>query len=381
MIDHPTAQRLLATALDFPIEPVDRDALDEHLQSCPACRAYATGLRADAAVLREVDLGPVPVAVRANVAIAAERHGRGGAVGRWVVLVGVGALLLVALGGGAIGGGGSGRGGVGADATASPGAADLQVAWQTDVVTLTATDFSIRVGDKTFRGVSDVELHSDPGDATYRTLEATWREHGVEMRMNLYFGGDARSWWVDEIRVYDGTADPKWLSARGPLFRTPNGASWSGDQDISLTGEGGGGQPATVHLAGLMLASRPFDGITEPIGGGVALPENARPFGEGGDLRCSGILQMTPVQAEATLLGLGYRLSWRLERTTGQNTSFSEIMAHAPVGIIIGEPLAGSSGELIVFTAPPGDPLAIPVPFPADCPRSDPNATPPPPGP
>ena len=29
------------------------------------------------------------------------------------------------------------------------------------------------------------------------------------MRLYLYFAGDATSWWVDEIRVYDGKAVPR----------------------------------------------------------------------------------------------------------------------------------------------------------------------------
>jgi hypothetical protein len=136
-----------------------------------------------------------------------------------------------------------------------------------------------------------------------------------------------------------------------------------------------------VHLGGLTLVVRPFDGVSEPPGGGIKLAENARPFAAGEVLHCSGILQLPPLEAEKTLLALGYRLSWRLMTTTGPNTGFAEAMPRAPGrAVIMQEPPVGSSGELIMFAAPPDDPAAKPVPYPADCP--DPGRpTPPPPAP
>ncbi len=197
------------------------------------------------------------------------------------------------------------------------------------------------------------------------------------MRLNLYFGGDAAAWWVDEIRIYNGTASPEWLYARGTFFKTPLGATWTGDADIALGDpDGAGGLPATIHFGGMTLASRPFDAVNEPIGGGKALPADARPFAPGGILHCSGILQMAPRAAEATLLRLGYRLSWRLDRTTGPDTGYSDVMKQAPEGILDEEPLAGSDGELIMFVAAFGDPKAVPMPFPADCPVPDQDVTP-----
>jgi len=67
-------------------------------------------------------------------------------------------------------------------------------------------DFSIDVGGKTFRAATpNVEIHSDPGTLTYRTLEVTWKENGVEMRVNIYFAGDAQASWAEEIRISDAT--------------------------------------------------------------------------------------------------------------------------------------------------------------------------------
>jgi hypothetical protein len=383
ILDHAEARRLAALAVDGLLDGRDRSALDAHLAVCPACRAVATAMDRDAEALRTLDLGPVPVGVRADVAIAAEHRGRSGSVGRWGVIVAVGALLIAGISGGVLGGGG-GRPG------ATPGPADgaaanvvpAQITWKSDVALLTAQGFSVQAGDKTFSGLAPVKVDSDPGDATYRTLEATWMEQGVEMRLNLYFAGDASSWWVSEIRAYDGNAVPKakWMTATGTWFRSPIGQAWTGDIDVPLKGErtGIGG---SLHLAAATIATRAVDNVNEPLGGGQAVGENDRPFAFGGRLHCSGILQMAPADAEAALLSLGYRLSWRRITTTGPNTGYAEAMPHAPDGVIGEEPAPGSSGELIVFVAPFGDPQAKPLPFPSDCPVADPDQTPPPPKP
>ncbi len=375
MIDHESARRSFVTSLDFPLEPGERDALDAHLADCPACRSFAAAARSDAATLREIDLGPVPVAVRANVAIAAERGRRPGAFGRWTAIVAVGALLLAGIGVGALGGGGRGAS---AGPSASPDIGNPQIVWRTDVVVLTAREFWIEVAGKTFRaGTPNVSIHSDPGDATYRTLEAEWTENGVEMRLNLYFKGDESAAWVDEIRIYDGAADGKWLTVRGVFFKTPVRATWTGDQDIAMSAT------ARVHFGGLTVASHPSDGgVNEPPGGGIVVPVNANPFEAGGVLHCSGILQMTPLEAEKTLLGLGYKLSWRLLTPTGPNDPIKYAASLPSDGVIaIGDPAIGSSGELVIFVNRAGDPNAKPVRFPSDCPVTDPNRTPPPPAP
>ena len=375
MIDHDTARRSFLTSLDFPLDAAEREALDAHLLDCPACRSFAAAARSDAATLREIDLGPVPIAVRANIAIAAERRARRGALGRWTAIVAVGALLLVGIGAGALGGAG-GRGGT-AGPSPSPDAAGVQIAWKTDVVALTAREFSIDVGGTTFRAAAPVTLSSDPGDATYRTLEAEWTEHGVTMRLNLYFKGDAGGSWVDEIRIYDGTKDGKWITVQGTFFKTPPGATWTGDQDIAMS------PTARLHFAGLTLMSNPSDGgVNEPPGGGIALPANASPFAVGGVLHCSGILQMTPLEAERTLLGLGYKVSWRLLTPTGPNDPIKHAALIPPDGVIaIGDPAIGTSGELVIFVNLASDPNAKPVEAPSDCPVADPNHTPPPPAP
>ncbi|MFL5719854.1 MAG: anti-sigma factor family protein, partial [Chloroflexota bacterium] len=229
MIDHETARRSFATSLDFTLDSPDEEALSAHLDGCASCRAFAASMRSDAAALGGLDTGPVPISVRANVAIAAE-HGRGSnPIGRWVGIAVFAALLLGALGAGVLGVGG--RAGVPPVAGPSNGPAEKagnQIEWKTKLVALTAREFSIDVGGKTFRAATpNVAVNSDPGTATYRTLEATWMENGVEMRLNMYFTGDASASWANEIRIYDGEPRGEWLTARGVLFKTPAGKAWT----------------------------------------------------------------------------------------------------------------------------------------------------------
>ncbi len=143
MIDHDTARRLAASALDGRLEPADAAALDTHLAGCPECRRVADALRTDATALTGLDFGPVPVAVRADVAIAADGGGGGRHLARWVGLAAVGALLFGLLGGGALGGGGASA------PSEPPGNA---VHWSTDVVDLRAADLAIVANGLSFSG-------------------------------------------------------------------------------------------------------------------------------------------------------------------------------------------------------------------------------------
>ena len=113
---------------------------------------------------------------------------------------------------------------------------------------------------------------------------------------------------------------------------------------------------------------------TSDPGTGPVLVPAADAFLPGGTLYCSGILQMAPLDAERALLDLGYKLSWQ-NQVTGERSD------RAFDGVITVGPFVGSSGELMLFVVPKGGPSANPIPFPADCPSSDPNVTPPPPPP
>ena len=64
MIDHRSAVDLAATAIDFVLDEGERHDLDEHLATCPSCRADVQALRADAAVLADLPAIEPPAWVR-----------------------------------------------------------------------------------------------------------------------------------------------------------------------------------------------------------------------------------------------------------------------------------------------------------------------------
>jgi hypothetical protein len=110
-----------------------------------------------------------------------------------------------------------------------------------------ATDFGIEVGGKRYTAATgNVEVGGDPGDSDLQTLELIWMEHGVEMRLNIYFVSNGQDWWAKELRTYNGLAgnDSDWgMRYKGTFFRRPLGSPFVGDLDVTATQDG-----ITTHL-------------------------------------------------------------------------------------------------------------------------------------
>ena len=87
------------------------------------------------------------------------------------------------------------------------------VNWTTPTVALSAHNFYIIANGQLFtaQNASNFTLTSDPGSATYTTLEATWMENGTEMRLFIYFGADSTNWWIKEMRTYNGNQPGDWF--------------------------------------------------------------------------------------------------------------------------------------------------------------------------
>jgi hypothetical protein len=124
-----------------------------------------------------------------------------------------------------------------------------RVAWKTNVVSLKAKNLVITADDRRFAPPAVVDLHSDAGDARYWTLEATWFEAGIEMRMNVYFAADDTDWWATEIRTYNGRDPADWIEYGGTFFKSPLGKPYTGDLDISSTDP----TPGRLMIKGLVL--------------------------------------------------------------------------------------------------------------------------------
>ena len=245
-------------------------------------------------------------------------------------------------------------------AAAGAGTEPKAFSWGTQMATLAADRLTVDVGGRAFVGPQHVRyVVSDPGSATYRTLELSWQDHGTEMRLNLYLGADRTSWWIDQIRTYDGRDPGNWIYYLGPSFRTPLGQSFSGNLNLFGVGIGGFGR---LQIWGMELGA--FEpGTVPPVfdqcrpvapgGGGPFGPPVAQPMHP--DLSEFGIAQgMDGVEVQSRLLAQGICHVFRLELTA---INRGQIWCTAPPGKVR-EFAFGGSGEIIVFIE---DPTILPL--------------------
>jgi hypothetical protein len=373
VIDHRRWLELAALRPTFTPPLAEAADLEAHLATCNACLREAAGLRADLALVARLDVPAPSARLRERVRLAVAAGDSAGSGWSLATIAAVGLLAAAVLGATL---------GVGAflsqrddpisqvdpnDNLALAALQDKRIVWKTAVVQLGADSVTVDANGSTLHAESpQMKVSSDPGSLTSWTLEVVWLEAGLDQRLTLYFKADAVSWWIDEVRVYDNLGpNPEWASfPRGPLFRTPLGQAFSGD--IDLAGQGRAG-PVRLQIDGAILAVAPQRSFAAPPGGGVPLASD--PFALGGPLRCSGILQLRPSDAERALQGFGYRLSWRLETASGPNTGYSDLQLSPPDGMITGTGL-GPDGELIIFVSDPARPFGgRAATLPPDCPR------------
>jgi hypothetical protein len=163
------------------------------------------------------------------------------------------------------------------DSPASGG--DALFAWTTSRVVFTANTFTIDVGGQQFSPTGvNVDVHTDPGDATYSTLELSWEQYGVPMNVNVYFAADASDWWATEIRTYNGKSgtDADWVTVTGEQFRTPLGGTYTGDVDVTAT-ENDQGITSHLQIRGMTLTLLPAS--TVPTASTTPQPYDSIPVG------------------------------------------------------------------------------------------------------
>lgn len=79
------------------------------------------------------------------------------------------------------------------------------VNWSTPYVSLSATNFYLNIDNNNlFISNPTINVHSDPGDDNYTSLELSWNENDVNMFMTLYFKMLNGMWKVSEVRTSDG---------------------------------------------------------------------------------------------------------------------------------------------------------------------------------
>ena len=87
--------------------------------------------------------------------------------------------------------------------------------WNTGHVSLTADNFYLVANGQRFsEPFTNLSLTSDAPTAdgdNYTTLEATWTENGLPMRLSMYFKHDGTDWWSNELRIYNGENPGDWI--------------------------------------------------------------------------------------------------------------------------------------------------------------------------
>lgn len=154
-------------------------------------------------------------------------------------------------------------------------AAELHLS--TDRVTLDASDFSITTAGKTFVG-NNISVHSDTGTPSNTTLEATWQEQGVEMRLFMYFGVDNGQWKVTDIRTYNGAQSGDWLYYNGFTGGALGSTYTTGSFDEGSTSGAGTG---TLHFSNLSLKP---NFVTQDYAITVTSPNGGESFTPGSNL-------------------------------------------------------------------------------------------------
>lgn len=151
------------------------------------------------------------------------------------------------------------------------------VRFETPQVSLTAEHYWIEIGGTRYDPTGlRVDVHSDPGDRTYTTLELVWTVDGVEMGGNYYFRSDGNHWWAFEVRTKNGkpAAESDWVTFTGDHFRSPVGTPWTGTFDETATENG---VTSHLHVDGMTLTTRfgtNAPGTANPPGTATTLQPN-----------------------------------------------------------------------------------------------------------
>jgi hypothetical protein len=141
-----------------------------------------------------------------------------------------------------------------------------------DGASLKADEIVIDVNGKKFspgNAGRTLQVGGDPGNSEYSTLELSWKEHGVDMRLYFYTKSDGKDYWIAEIRTYDGLEIPLSPANSGPdrlddqlsvdgtsageYFKAPLGQSFKGDFTGNLKYEPNGKTIGTLTIKGLEI--------------------------------------------------------------------------------------------------------------------------------
>ena len=242
MITHARFEQLVATAVDFDLTPAEHTDLDNHLATCPACRALATAYRSDAYSLREIAFAEPPARVRSAVLAATVRP----AVRTfepWKLLAAA-ALLVGLIVGAALAG-------------------SLLLRRTTPLAGGPLIVYQVR------QGYADIY--------TLDVISGERRSLG-SVRLNAPVGGQRIQWTADGRSAFVIGAEPSLLQARVdlvsqaidplglPIDAETDAVSPGGDRVARLGGDTESGQ----HLSIVDLSGRELSTVPLPVGGWVS---------------------------------------------------------------------------------------------------------------
>jgi hypothetical protein len=248
-------------------------------------------------------------------------------------------------------------------ASLSPASPAPAIDWDSGIVRFTADGLRLVTPTGTFTAAgAPATIRSDPGDATYRTLEVEWTEGGATPGLTVYLAADRTSWWVTEIRAGERMARGGQVTVPIPTIRAPIGGTWSGDLHVAAGA-------TTLDIAGMTLRAFAPDTIPgelrfcRPALTAGADPDSSDPLAPGQPLAGTGIASMTPAAAKGLLLSLGLCHTFRYETDFGDGTGYSERWCDPPPGRITDLRYAGD-GSLIVLVVDAVPQLHTPRPQP-----------------
>ena len=130
--------------------------------------------------------------------------------------------------------------------------------------TLSASDFELVVGDRSFSGGPSGWSRPSPslgldvsitGSSTFGSFELHWIEHAAPMTLVAYVEANAHDWWVSEIVASEGRPDGTgWLYFEGPFFERPLGSAYDGEA-VLASSRSTDGVTATLRFGNLRLTA------------------------------------------------------------------------------------------------------------------------------
>ncbi len=193
----------------------------------------------------------------------------------------------------------------------------------------------------------------------------------------LTFRGDGPDWSLEQVELWRSGAGRFRQLVGSPAIVGGTGGDPGVDAAIplrTLNGDVEGGRIVFRGLRATVMAIG-VEPPVPPFPGKARVPDErpADPLGPHGLLTCSGLLQAeTPLEAEALAAKLGWGIAWRIRWSGDGGAVFERDEVQPQEGTIIDATIMEATGEapnaVLLVVAAPGDPLAVPMPVPNDCP-------------